>query len=307
MGVAHVDLRARRSANCCGWSGPSSTAAHVHRGRRRPRVIARAVLDGPDSGRGRHRERRRRHQSGVHRRLGQAADPVSAHLGRAPVGVPELHGQVGAAPAGQRPGSPRRPRRRTADRTGHGPASGSKRVAVRRRPPGPGSRSPPRGAWSGAGRSSSMDGRVIVLAGQSPTGAWNRPREPIVAPGRRRVHPHDTGITPEPRPAAAGRRPGSAGWPRRPPRSSGPRPRGGRAVRGSRGPGGRSARAHRARRPGVGPRRERPTSISRRTARRSGGPGRRGRGRIPTRATGVGGIRARVRGRTRRTARPDPW
>ena len=77
--------------------------AHVDAGLRPTGRPARRVLDGAGAaGRG-HREAGRGHEAGVDGRLGQATDAVAAHLGLAPVGVVQLHGQVGAVTTGPDP------------------------------------------------------------------------------------------------------------------------------------------------------------------------------------------------------------
>ncbi len=62
---------------------------------------ARGVLDRAGAPGGRNREDGRCHQASVDRGLGQAADPVAAHLRLAPVRVVQLHGEV--APVASRP------------------------------------------------------------------------------------------------------------------------------------------------------------------------------------------------------------
>ena len=117
-------------------------------------------------------------------------------------------------------------------------------------------------------------GRVVASVGSS-----SRPSlPPAPGPGRRptqRQHHNQPGRSPGPAtrygdragttPTVGGRRPGSAAWPRRPPRPGDARPRDGPAARGSRGPGGRSATARRAGGQGADLVEE-PGSISRREA-----------------------------------------
>ena len=99
-------VRARRSSNSWGWSGSEPGRAHVDAGRRPPGRRARRVVDGPRAAGGGDREARRRHQPGIDGGLGQAADAVAAHLGLAPVGVVQLHGEVAPVATGADPDDP---------------------------------------------------------------------------------------------------------------------------------------------------------------------------------------------------------
>ena len=102
-GLPTSTVRARRSSNSWGWSGPSRAGPMSTLAVAQPGASARRVLDGPGAaGRG-HREARRRDEAGVDRRLGQAADAVAAHLGLAAVGVAQLHGEVAAVATGPHP------------------------------------------------------------------------------------------------------------------------------------------------------------------------------------------------------------
>ena len=103
--------RARRSAELLGLVRPRRGRAHVDRGPVGParRPAARSRRSARPAGVATVK-RRRRHQAGVHRRLGQAAHAVAAHLGRPPSALRSSMDRSAPVPAG-RPGSPRRRRR----------------------------------------------------------------------------------------------------------------------------------------------------------------------------------------------------
>ena len=107
MRVAHVDRRGPGGRRTPGAGRARAGPAPCRRGPsptpaprpartstvRTPPAVATVKRGGDD-------------QAGVHRRLGQAADAVAAHLGLAAVGVVQLHGQVAAVAARPDPDDP---------------------------------------------------------------------------------------------------------------------------------------------------------------------------------------------------------